>query len=406
MRRLVAPVYLPMVLASVGTGMLIPVLPLYLGEAGVSLGTTAVVLAAAGAGAVLGGLPVGVLVTRLGERRVLFMSIVTMAGCSFALGLTETAIVLIALRLGAGTASIGLRLSRQTYITRRVETEIRGRAMASIGGSFRVGLLVGPVIGGVVADTFGFAAAFTTTGAVMASSLIAPIVVPADPPLTAGAQQAEEDRAPSSFRTTLRLHRRLLLLAGVVPMLMMTVRDGRFVVLPLIGDDLGLSPSVVGVVISVGTAADLVLFPVAGVIMDRLGRLAALVPSLTLIALGLVLLAAAESATGVIVAGTVIGVGNGLGSGALLTLGSDLAPLDQPGPFLAAFGVLQDLGKVFGPLVVGLVGARSGLGAAALTLAALAVLTTAWLVLVIGDTARDGGRLGRAPTVERATADL
>ena len=404
MRRLVAPVYLPMVLASIGTGMLIPVLPLYLDDVGVPLRTTAIVLAAAGAGAVLGGLPVGLLVGRLGERRVLVLAIAAMATCAWALGLTETAFVLVALRLGGGMASIGLRLSRQTYITRRVDTEMRGRAMASIGGSFRVGLLIGPLIGGVVADRFGFTAAFAVTGAVTASSLISPLLVRSDPPLTDSARAAERAAPAMSMRRVLRTHRRLLLLAGVVPMLMMTVRDGRFVVLPLIGDDLGLSPSVVGAVISVGTAADLVLFPAAGYVMDRFGRLAALLPSLGLIAAGLAWLAAADSAGSVIAAGTVIGVGNGLGSGALLTLGSDIAPLDQTGPFLAAFGSLQDLGKVMGPLVVGVVGDRFGLGAASVTLAALAVGTAAWLVLVVGETSDGGGRLVTDRAAERDLA--
>ncbi|MEL6894293.1 MAG: MFS transporter, partial [Actinomycetota bacterium] len=403
MRRLVAPVYLPMALASTGTGMLIPLLPLYLDDVGANLRTTAIVLAAGGVGAVAGGLPAGAMVARVGERRVLVAAIVTMALSSLALGLTETAVLLVALRLGWGAASIALRLSRQTYITRRVPASFRGRAMASIGGSFRIGLLVGPALGGVLADRIGFSSTFVVAGAITATSLGPPLLRSADPPITeqtARAEQAEriatnesDTGRPLPISAILRRHRRLLLAVGIVPMLTMTVRDGRFVVLPLIGDDLGLTPSVVGIIVSIGTAADLLLFPVAGYVMDRFGRLAALLPFYALIALGLALLAAAGSTTEVIVAGTVIGVGNGLGSGALLTLGSDLAPRAQPGPFLAAFGTLQDVGKVVGPLVVGIAGDAVSLAFAAGLLAALAAGTGVWLAVVVGETSDGGGRL-------------
>ena len=403
LRRLVAPVYLPMMIASIGTGMLIPVLPLALAAAGSSLTTSSLVLAAAGLGAVVGGLPAGTLIARFGERRVMFGSLTTLAVTSALLAPTEVAAVLIALRLSTGAANIGLRLSRQTYVTRRIEPLQRGRAMSSIGGAFRIGLLIGPIVGGVLAESTGFTITFIAIGGVMAASMIAPALRPADPPLTEHtaraerADQAARERVVESTANDRRLRydRRLLLLAGVVPMLTMTVRDGRFVVLPLIGDELGLRPSAVGAIISVGTAADLLLFPAAGWIMDRFGRLAALLPFYGLFAIGLGLLSVADSTTAVVAAGSIIGIGNGLGSGALLTLGSDLAPPGRPGPFLAVFGVLQDTGKVLGPILVGVVGERAGLDTAAVALAILSVTTAAWVVFVVGETADGGGRLVR-----------
>ena len=88
-------------------------------------------------------------------------------------------------------------------------------------------------------------------------------------------------------------------------------------------------------------------------------------------------------------------LGSGLGSGALLTLGSDLAPPGQPGPFLAAFAVMQDTGKVLGPILVGVIGEQAGLDTAAAALAVLTVATAVWLVVVVGETSDGGGRLVR-----------
>ncbi|MEM9745941.1 MAG: MFS transporter [Actinomycetota bacterium] len=400
LRRLFGSVYAPISAGTIATGMLIPVLPLYLAEIGLTLRTTSVVLAAAGLGAALAGLPVGSLLARHGERSVMIGALAVIAMAVAALGLTDTAIALVALRLGGGSAGAALRLSRQTYITRTVDDATRGRAMAWIGGSFRISLFVGPLLGGLIADRVGFTAAFAVAGALSALGLVPAVLsrpAPArqDPrphvdgevsTATTSADPVHVGRPNEGVVTAVRTHRRILLRAGPVFLMVMTVREGRFVVVPLIGDELGLGPAEVGALVTVGTAADLLLFPVSGWLMDAHGRLAAMVPSFGIIAIGLVVLGLATSATAAVVAGAVIGIGNGLGSGVMLTFGSDLAPSDSPGPFLAALAVTQDAGKIVGPLLVGAVGATAGLGAASITLGVAMFLTIAWLVRGIGET--------------------
>jgi len=387
--RLVLPVYLPVIAGTIGVALLIPVLPLYLTASGLSLGATSVVLAAVGLGAAIGSLPAGSLIARWGERRVLFGALATLAVGTALLGVTTAVLALVALRMSAGASGVALRLSRQTYIARRVPADRRGRAMAMIGGSFRLALLVGPLVGGLLADTVGFTATFVAAGVFTTIGLIPPLVAgPHHLPSRGGVEAVRQSGVIEGLRT----HWRLLLLAGVVPLLVMTVREGRFVVLPLISDELGLSPTAVGAVITVGTAADLLLFPAAGYVMDRFGRLFAMLPAFSLIAVGLVLLGVAETTAAVIVSGAVIGVGNGLSSGTMLTFGSDLAPADATGPFLAGLAAMQDGGRIAGPLLVGLIGARAGLGAASIALAIVLVGATVWLVVFVGETGERGAR--------------
>ena len=385
LRRLAVPVYLPVVAGTLGLALLIPVLPLYLTRSGIALGTAAVVLAAAGAGAMLGGLPAGAMITRFGERAALIAALIGVSVTTALLGVSDAALVLVGLRLGTGASNIGLRLSRQTYITRRIDAAARGRSMAMIGGSFRVSLFVGPLVGGVLAETIGFTWTFVVAGALSAVGLIPALAPDTLAPTTAAADTTPANDRPGLF-TAIHRHRRLLSVAGVVPMLTMAVREGRYVVVPLIGVELGLSVAEIGALVAVGTFADLALFPVAGFVMDRFGRLAAMIPSFSLIALGLVVLALAESTTAAIGAGVIMGVGNGLSSGSMLTLGSDLAPRGDPAPFLSAIAVIQDVGKIIGPLVVGFVGAAFGLSASAVVLAALMLTVIVWLLTVVGET--------------------
>ena len=144
LRRLAMPVFVPIIAGNLGLTMLVPVLPLYLTDSGLSLRLASIVLAALGLGASLGGLPTGALMGRFGERVVLIVAIAVFATSTAVLGVTTTALVLAALRLASGAANGAIRLSRQTYITRRVEVGVRGRAMSMIGGSFRVSLFGRP----------------------------------------------------------------------------------------------------------------------------------------------------------------------------------------------------------------------------------------------------------------------
>lgn len=383
--KLVVSVYVPILIAGLVLAMMLTMLPLYLVDSGIDLATSGAVLAAAGVGSALAGLPIGAALTRWGDRLVLVVSFGLLGFAIAAIGFLQTVAVLTAVRIVAGIARSAVRLSRQSYVTRRVPGDRRGRAMALIGGAMRIGFVVGPFLGGWLIEALGYRSAFVVVG-VLAGLGIGPAWISdlVGPELTP--QSVEAEAGPNrGLVDGVRHYWKRLLWAGGGPVLVMTARSGRYVVLTFIAEDLGLSPSQVGATLTVSTVADLAVFPVAGWVMDRFGRLQAMVPAFSLMALGLVGLGLAGSVTAVVVAGAVIGVGNGLSSGSMLTLASDLAPADATGPFLAGMSTMQDLGNVAGPLLVGLVGERLGLGPAALVLAAGMALGVVWLIWVVGE---------------------
>lgn len=403
LRSLTLPIYLPWFTAVFGVGVLVPVLPLYLRDAGASFTLVSVVLAASGVGATLGALPSGAIAGRWGERALLLVSLVVLAASTAVLGATLAAVALVVLRLAQGAGSVGVTIAQQTRVTRHVPARRRGRSMSLAGGTFRLAMLVGPVVGGVVADRAGYTAAFVVAGAVTAAGAV-PVLLGAALPGERSRSDAPAVEAPTGLLAALGRHHRLLVRVGVGPALVMAVRSGRLVVVPLVAAALDLGPAAVGAVVAAGTAADLLLFPLSGHLMDRRGRLWAMVPAFSLLALGLVLLAAATTPALVVVAGVVMGVGNGMGSGTMLTLGSDVAPADAPGPFLAALGAFHDLGRVGGPLVVGVLADAVGLRFSSLALAAVMVAGIAWIVVVIGETVDRGGAGGVDATVSPTPA--
>ena len=300
------------------------------------------------------------------------------------LGLTAGALALVVLRAATGAGRATLRLSRQTYVTRRVDQSVRGRALAMMGGSIRISMLIGPALGGVLVDQAGFETAFVVAGLLALFGLVPLFVSTRDVEFV-----TEQARPKQGLLRTLNQHRRLLLKVAVVPFLIVASREARQVVFPLIGDDLNLSATAIGLLIAASAAADLLLFPVAGYVMDRFGRLWGMTPSFVLTGIGQVGLGIAwgrGSVLLVVLAGLFIGIGNGLGSGSLLTLGSDVAPREAAPEFLAGLGTLQEGGRVVGPLLVGVVAAGISLGAAAFAIALLLFVAAVWVTFVVGET--------------------
>ena len=76
-----------------------------------------------------------------------------------------------------------------------------------------------------------------------------------------------------------------------------------------------------------------------------------------------------------------------MSAGTMLTLGGDLAPKADSGPFLAALGTMHDAGVVIGSLVVGTFADSAGLATSALVLAGIMFAAVLWMVVAVGDSA-------------------
>jgi MFS family permease len=224
--------------------------------------------------------------------------------------------------------------------------------------------------------TFGLSAALAGVALVMSALWLQEI-----------ARSAGPRRAASRWRLVwagLRDNARDMSAAGVAQTLGQMIRAGRYLIIPLWGSQqLGLDAGQVGTIITAGAIVDVTMFLPAGWLMDRFGRKVAAVPSFALMAIGIGLIPFTYDFLTLTLAAMLVGLGNGLGAGLMMTLGADLAPPGATGEFLGIWRLIGDVGAVFGPLVVGLVAASVGLSGGAWVLAvagARAVFTLAVLV--------------------------
>ena len=169
------------------------------------------------------------------------------------------------------------------------------------------------------------------------------------------------------FRTMWRF-RRVLSRLGLAAASLSAVRSARQVVLPLWGLSIGLDAQTIALVVGISGAIDFALFYASGQVMDRFGRLWAALPAMLLMGAGFLALAFTHDLTSAAMwfamFSAVLGVGNGLSSGILLTLGADVAPKGDPAPFLGSWRTLTDAGGAISPLLVSGIAAVSSLSIA------------------------------------------
>jgi len=382
--RLVLPVYLPTFLLAFGQGMLVPILPLYALTFSDSFSLASLVVSAAGIGTVLADVPSGVLLDRIGRRRSMMIGTISIAICTVGLALATTYWLLIAFRLIAGVGTALWNISRMAYLAESTAPHARGRAISTFGGISRFGTFAGPAVGGLLGTFFGLQAPFYGTAALaFAAAIVSFVYIRESGPVA---------RKPKHLRWAIlgelaRSHWRELLTAGSAQVFAQMIRQGRQIVVPLYGASvLGLDVAQVGSVVSLSAAIDMSLFIPAGMIMDRFGRKFAAVPSFAVMAVGMALIPLAADYTGLLIAVAVIGLGNGLGSGTMFTLGADLAPPEATGEFLGLWRLIGDLGATGGPVVVGGIADVLSLEAAALTLAGVGALSAVTLSVFVKET--------------------
>lgn len=367
-------VYLPTVALAFAEGLLVPVLPLYVASMGVPLWWVGLVLAGEAIGMLVGDLPAGALLRRMPRKAAMLVGIALLGVAAGTAAFVEGAVALFALRLTAGLGAALWGISRHAFLADAVPLHRRGRVIAAFGGATRVGSLVGPAVGGLLAATFGFQAAFLAYVVVAAATMAyaARAIEPAPSVASGPVPPVGASTRSAVWSEIAAVGARTLAAAGVGTLLAQAIRAGRRVVIPLYGSvALGLDVDQIGWILSLAAAFDVALFPAAGWVMDHVGRKAAIVPSFAIQALGMALVPAAGGFVGLALAASLIGLGNGLGSGTMMTVGADLAPRRAMGEFLGAWRLIGDGGAMASPVLVGALADALGLAAGTLVVAVL-----------------------------------
>ncbi len=240
---------------------LIPLLPSLAHEHGLSKLTAGLVLGAYGAGAVVSGIPSGLVVARVGARRAVTAGLVLLAVASVWFAFADAPVMLGAARFAQGFASALTWTAALAWVAAVTPTERRGQALGTVVGAAVAGFVIGPVIG-AGADVFSIEIAFTAVAVFSAALAVLTVTMPEAP---------REHWSPGALRLVLADQR---FLAG----LWLTFLSAGFfgaldLLAPLTLDAAGWSVVAIGVVFLVAGSGEAALNPFVGRLSDRRGRL-------------------------------------------------------------------------------------------------------------------------------------
>ena len=381
-RTLVLPIYAPGLLLALANGLLIPVLPLYAESFAVSLTLVGLVVGAQGLGMLIGDVPAGAVLRRVGQKWTMLLGIGGLTLSMLAMGLAPTFWSVFAFGITGGVSQALWWLARHAYLTTATQSgaraRLRGRTMSIFGGINRIGVFIGPFVGGFLANAYGLRAPFVLYALLAVVSLIFPaLFVPHRESLPPGAEAppAHAGHGPNylaGWVAVLRAQWRVLASAGAGMLMGQMVRVARRTIVPLYAANiLLLDVDTIGVVLGIAGGVDMIMFPLAGWVMDRFGRKWAFVPCFALQGVGMALIPFTAGAVSLLAVICFIGLANGLGSGTMMTLGADLAPPGGMSEFLGLWRLIGDAGQSGAPLIVGAVADALTLSAAAWVLAAV-----------------------------------
>lgn len=376
LRDITLAAYGPTVVSAVGYGAVTPLIALRARELGADVSTSAFVVALLALGMLVFSLPAGAIVARIGERRALAYAGVAdtaamvMAAVSDSIPLLGVAVIV------SGMAWTTFLMSRQGFMIDAVPLSHRARALSTLGGMHRVGIVIGPLLGAALIHISGLPAVFVL-GAAM--SLASAALAWAMPDLGSESRAEQQQSGHLGVWAVLAAHRRALLTLGVAVIVISASRSVRTGLLPLWADHVGLSASTTSLIFALAGAIDVLFFFPGGWLMDHRGRTVVAVPVVLAVAVGALLLPLTDSAGTIAAVVVLTAIGNGLGSGIVMTLGADAAPPRGRAQFLGGWRLCGDLGNSGAPLLVAAVAAVAPLATACIVIGLLGVLGTVWV---------------------------
>ncbi len=360
--RSVAPtIFVPAALFGIGSGAIAPIIVLTARDLGASIGLASLIVALTGIGQLIGDLPAGAFAGRVGERKAMLAAVVlitaALIGC-----ITATEVWMLGVSIAIlGMAGAVWGIARHSYLTEVVPYHKRARAMSTLGGCHRIGMFIGPFIGAGVMHWWG------TTGpfwihlgtALAAGTLVAVLRDPA-----ANNPRVRESGSATETFQVLRQNLPVFRTLGTGAMLVGAVRASRQVVIPLWAEQIGLDSATTSLIFGLAGAVDMLLFYPAGKAMDRFGRVFVAIPCMTVMGVSLLLLPLTSNGWTLLAVALLMGFGNGMGSGIIMTLGADASPTVGRSAFLGGWRLCADLGNASGPVLISAITVATALGPA------------------------------------------
>lgn len=352
-------------------GILFPLIPLYAESMGAGSAAIGITVGAFSLIAVFFSIPLGGLIDRFGVKHLLLLGVICNILNASVLLAADSITALFVAQTIAGVGFLLHVVASQAYFSRLPRAADREKGFGYISFAAAIGQGLGPLLGGFLADRYGYSTAFVAVFALSAAGLV-----------ILGVKSSEEVRSVKStfsLAGDFRVVRQLLQRAGVRTVLLFA-----FVVifavslrnsfLPVFLKNHGLGEAGVGLLIAIFAAASTSIRIFFGMLMNRLSRRMVTALAVVAVVCGVGLIPVMSSPAGYAAMLVMFGLGFGLSQPLSMVMMSDLAEARVGGLAMGLRFTAIMAANLTSPVLLGLIAEAAGLPFVFFAAAALVLL--------------------------------
>ncbi len=359
---------------AVGFGIISPTLPLFARSFGVNHAQVGAILAAFAFARFATGLISGKLVDHFGERLVYSFGIGFVSITSFAAGFAQSYEQLLIFRAVGGFGSSMFSVAAGSILLRAVDDDHRARAQSLYNGSFLVGMMAGPVVGGALSG-FSLRAPMIIYGFLLIGASASGAFLLRNSTLAAK-PTATQERNTITLRSALALkpYRSALIISFITSWVLFGMSRS---ILPLfMVEEIKVSPSFMGLGFTISTVINGIFLMKAGKFSDINGRRYSAVIGTSFLTLFILALALTTEPWMFLAASVIVGFGGAFLSTTPSAIVGDVLE-GKGGQVIGLFQMAGDAGAMVAPLILGAIADGYGYRPAFLVSAALMLVAVA-----------------------------
>ena len=329
-----------------------PAIPVFAKSFGVNNAAIGLMVSAFAITRFASGLISGTMVDKFGERKVFSTGVFMVSLFTFLAGVAQNYEQLLFFRAAGGLGSSMFSVAASSVILRSVSDDQRGHAQSVYQGSFIVGGMAGPAIGGLLSVISLRAPFFVYSILLFFSGLVALFFLKGD---SLGAKIKNDGAAPATtIREALAMpaYRIALVLAFIGTWVFFGMRAS---ILPVfVTEELDSTTAVVGYGFAISAIVQGAILLKAGRFSDTNGRRAASIIGANIVFLGVLVLTFAVNAWMFLLSMVILGFGGAFLSTTPASMVGDIIK-GKGGKVIAIFQMAGDAGMIFGPIIIGLI---------------------------------------------------
>jgi MFS family permease len=337
---------------AVGFGIISPTLPLFARSFGVNNAQVGAILSAFAFARFASGLISGKLVDHFGERLVYSFGIGFVSLTSFAAGMAQNYNQLLIFRAVGGFGSSMFSVAAGSILLRAVDDDHRARAQSLYNGSFLIGMMAGPVVGGILSG-FSLRAPLIIYGFLLIGASTSGAVLLRNSTLAAKPTEKQE-RGTVTLRSALALrpYRYALIISFITSWVLFGMSRS---ILPLfLVEDIKVTPSFMGLGFTITTIINGALLLKAGKLSDIKGRRFSAVIGTSFLTLFILAIAFTIHPWMFLAASVIAGFGGAFLSTTPSAIVGDVLE-GKGGQVIGLFQMAGDAGAMVAPVVLGAV---------------------------------------------------